>query len=125
MQQRAISIGERWSRISHFAREARADRQLFLISAAVAILYNFLGAVDIVSTVAGLQAQLGEEANPVVRLMMENLNNGWILAKLSLQVLVTLMILWFPHRIVLAIFSVSMFITASAVINNLSINGLF
>ena len=56
--------------------------------------------------------------------MMENMQGGWGLAKLTLQVLGSIMILWFPHRFVLAIFSVSMLITVAVVINNLAINGV-
>ncbi len=127
IEQSRANVGglARWSRINQFARDARNDRSLFLASAAIAILYNFLGALDIVSTVAGLQAQLGVEANPFIRLMMENFKNGWIPAKLSLQLFVTVMILWFPHRLVLGIFSVSLFLTGFVVWNNLSIAGLF
>ncbi len=115
----------RWSRIAEFAKVARSQRSLFIASAIIAVVYNVLGALDIVSTVAGLQAQMGAEANPFIRLLMENLTSGWIPAKLILQLLVTAMILWFPHRLVLAIFSVSMLMTALVVWNNLNIAGLF
>ena len=114
----------RWARMNEFARLARADRRLFLVSAIFAVAYNVLGALDIVSTVAGLQGSMGVEANPFIRHLMENLANGWIPAKLVLQLIVTGMILWFPHRFVLAIFSVSMAITAAAVWNNLHIAGM-
>ncbi len=119
------TMRRRWSRIREFAKAARADRQLFLASAVLAVVYNLVGALDIISTVAGLQAQLGEEANPFVRLLMDNLANGWILAKLGLQLLVTVMILWFPHRLVLMIFTVPVAVTAMVVWNNLQIAGMF
>ena len=114
----------RWSRIRDYARAARAKRGLFLASAIIAVVYNILGGLDIVSTVAGLQTQMGVEANPFIRLLMDNFANGWIPLKLLLQLLVTVMILWFPHRLVLAIFSVSMVMTGWVVWNNLQIAGI-
>ena len=114
----------RWSRIRTYAKQARAKRGLFLVSAVFAVVYNILGALDIISTVAGLQAQLGVEANPFIRLLMDNFANGWIPLKLLLQLVVTAMILWFPHRLVLAIFSLSMLMTGWVVWNNLQIAGM-
>ncbi len=118
-------VRARWSKIATHAKLARQKRELFWISAIMAVLYNVMGGLDIVSTVAGLQAQLGEEANPFIRLLMDNFSNGWIPAKLILQLLVTAMILWFPHRLVLAIFSMSMMMTGWVVWNNLQIAGYF
>lgn len=115
----------RWKRIGEFASHAREDRRLFLMSAAVAIIYNLLGGLDIISTIAGLRAQLGEEANPFIRLLMEKTQDGWIPAKLALQLFVTWMILWFPHRFVLAIFSIAMVIMAGVIVNNLAIAGVW
>lgn len=115
----------RWSRISHHARQARDRRGLFLASAIFALTYNILGGLDIVSTVVGLQAKLGAEANPFIRLLMDNFSSGWIPLKLFLQILVTVMILWFPHKLVLGIFSVSMCLTGWVVWNNLQIADIF
>lgn len=114
----------RWAKIREFAREARADRALFIASAIYAVVYNLLGGLDILSTVAGLQTQLAVESNPVVRMFMDNFANGWILAKLALQLLVTAMILWFPHRLVLAMFTLPLVMMVVVVHNNLQIAGL-
>lgn len=114
----------RWSRIHKFAETARSHRKQFIASAIIVVLYNLLGCLDIVSTVAGLQSQMGEEANPFVRLLMDNLANGWILAKLVLQLAVSVMILWFPHRLVLWIFSFTLIIMGFVVWNNFALAGM-
>jgi hypothetical protein len=113
----------RWSRIGQHAASARSRRGLFKAALIIAVTYNILGVLDIFSTIAGLQAQLGVEKNPIIRLAMDLLQNGWIVLKLSLQFLVTAMILWFPHRFVLVLFSIAMMLTALAVYNNLQIAG--
>ena len=122
---RRRGIRDRWARIGQFAARARRRKGLFRAALTIAIIYNVLGVLDIISTVVGLQAMLGEEANPIIRLAMDMFNSGWIALKLGLQFLVTAMILWFPHRIVLVIFSVSIVLTALAVINNFHIAGYF
>ncbi|MGV6801386.1 MAG: DUF5658 family protein [bacterium] len=118
------SVMARWSRIREFAKHARQCRRTFYAAAIIALLYNFLGCLDIVSTIAGLQAQAGEEANPFVKLLMDNIAHGWILAKLALQFFVTIMILWFPHRLVLSIFSITLIIMSFVVWNNFQLAGI-
>nr|GGH93325.1 hypothetical protein GCM10011355_04900 [Aquisalinus luteolus] len=97
---------------------------MFIASAIIAILYNVIGALDVMSTLAGLQMQAGTEANPFLRVLMESLDNGWVLAKLSLQLIASAMILWFPHRLVLGMFSVAVLLTAITVWNNFHVIGV-
>lgn len=118
------NVWQRWKRIAHHASAARNDRKLFIASAIIAILYNVIGALDVMSTLAGLQMQAGTEANPFLRVLMDSLNNGWVLAKLSLQLIASAMILWFPHRLVLGMFSVAVLLTAYTVWNNFHIIGV-
>lgn len=117
------SVWQRWGRIAHSARKARAHRGLFIASAVIAILYNVIGAVDVMTTIAGIQGQVATESNPFLRLLMNTVNNGWVLTKLGLQLLVSAMILWFPHRMVLGMFTVAMILTGVTVWNNLQIIG--
>lgn len=116
-------IWDRWKKIAHYARAARADRRLFIASAIIAILYNVIGAMDVMTTLAGLQGGTATEANPFLRVLMDSLDNGWVTAKLTLQLGVSAMILWFPHRMVLGMFSVAMLLTAITVYNNLQVIG--
>ena len=90
-------------------------------SIAVVILYNVVGVLDIVSTTAALSAGVGEEANPILRAVMDQAGHGWIAAKLILQLVVSAMVLWFPHRFVLALFTVAVLANAFIVANNFAI----
>ncbi|MBY0422828.1 MAG: DUF5658 family protein, partial [Parvularculaceae bacterium] len=72
-----------------------------VVAVILVVLYNVVGAVDIVSTHHGVGSGVAEEVNPIMRAGMEHLGLGWIAAKLFLQGVITGMVLWFPHRIVL------------------------
>lgn len=85
------------------------------------VIYNIIGVLDIISTHAAISAGVAEEANPVMRAAIENLGGGWIAAKLFLQGVISFMVLWFPHRIVLGIFFVGMLSNAAVVFNNFRI----
>ena len=115
----------RWARISQHAAAARTRSVLFKVAVLIAVIYNVIGLLDIYSTIAGLNTNNAREANPLMRAAMEHISYGWIVVKLVLQMTVTVMILWFPHRLVLAIFSVSMTLNAIAVFRNLQIAGIF
>jgi hypothetical protein len=88
------------------------------------LAYNAVGLLDIHSTAMGLRIDGVEEVNPVMRAAMENLGHGWISAKLFLQVVISAMVLWFPHRIVLAIFITAVAFNAGVVWSNMTIAGL-
>ena len=59
------------------------------------------------------------------RAAMDNFGHGWIGAKLFLQAVITVMVLWFPHRVVLAIFTAAILFNAGIVYRNFQIAGLF
>lgn len=88
------------------------------------IIYNFIGAADIYSTVYAIDIGAGTEANPVVRAMMEHVGDGWVLGKLALQAVISVMVLWFPHWIVIGFFSLATAGNAYVVYSNLTIAGL-
>lgn len=92
---------------------------------AAIIIYNIVGALDIYSTSLALAGGFGEEANPVMRAAMENFGAGWIAAKLMLQAVISVMVLWFPHRFVIGIFAVAVAFNAGVVYSNLAIAGVF
>ena len=106
------------------AQAARADRGLVWTAAALVIVYNMVGAFDVATTNAGLIYGFAEEANPIVRMLMAAFANQWALAKLALQVAVSGMILWFPHRIVLVFFGIAVLINLGIVVNNFRIIGI-
>lgn len=84
-----------------------------------------VGASDIISTVIAIETGAGEEANPIMRALMEHIGDHWIVAKLSLQAVISFMVLWFPHWIVLAFFLAAILGNAYVVYNNFVIAGFF
>jgi len=99
------------------ASAARADRTSRIAALVVVVLYNFIGVADVLSTIAAIRAG-GQEANPVIRSMMESDMVEWIPAKIALQLLVSAMVLWFPHRIVTGIFAAAVAVNGYFVVNN-------
>ncbi len=100
------------------AREARGDQGGRIAALAVIITYNVIGLLDIASTISAINAG-GVEANPVIRSMMESELVGWVPTKIALQLLVSVMVLWFPHRFVVGIFSVAVLVNGGFVFNNI------
>ena len=114
----ATGYAERWSKAGEAARRARAVPANRIAALLIVVLYNAIGFADVASTAHGL-SQGAVEANPIVRSFMDALAHYWIAPKLACQLLVSAMILWFPHRFVLAIFSLAVAATGAAVVNNL------
>ena len=100
---------------------ARANRTNALIAFAAVIIYNFVGLFDIISTIAAIELGVAEEANPLMRAVMDNYGIAWIAAKLFLQIVISAMVLWFPHRIVLFIFVFAVWTNGLIVLNNFRI----
>lgn len=119
-----VSRKRRRRLIADASRSRRSAAQRAAAIGAVAA-YNLVGIMDIVSTMIGLGGGGAEEANPILRIAMASFGPGWIGAKLFLQAVITVMVLWFPHRIVLAIFIVAVLCNAGVVYNNLHIAGIF
>ena len=113
----------RWSRIGEAAREARSVPTNRIVALIIVVLYNAAGFADVASTIEplGLGAT---EANPIVRTAMDHLARYWVAPKLASQALVTAMILWFPHRYVLAVFSAAVLATVVVVASNLRVIGM-
>ncbi len=109
------------SRLIREAARSRLKDGAFICAAGLTVVYNVVGALDIVSTNASIASGAGEEVNPVMRAAMENFGEGWIGAKLFLQAVISAMVLWYPHRIVLGIFTVGIISNAAVVVNNFRI----
>lgn len=106
------------------ASRSRADRKAFAYAVAIIVVYNAVGVADILSTTHAIALGAGEEANPVLKAAMEHFGPAWVAAKLFLQAVISFMVLWFPHRIVLAIFTAAVAFNAAVVWSNLEIGGL-
>jgi len=91
------------------------------LAIAAVVFYNFVGLFDIVSTIAAIESGVAEEANPLMRAIMDNYGAAWIVAKLALQFLISGMVLWFPHRVVLLMFLAAASLNAAIVLNNIRI----
>ena len=112
-------------RLIRDASQSRNDAISLRTAWLAILLYNIVGGLDIYSTTLGLNLGAGEEANPLIRIAMENLGAGWVGAKLLLQLVISAMVVWFPHRIVLGIFLVAITFNAGIVYSNLKIAGVF
>lgn len=121
----SIVSTKRRKKLSDDASRSRADRAAVTIAWIATIIYNSIGLLDIASTTIAVTSGAGEEANPFMRAAMASLGPGWIAAKLALQGLISFMVLWFPHRIVLAIFIAAVAINAWIVHRNFEIAGVF
>jgi len=125
MTQRA-RFGRRYgTTLAAQARRARRSPALFGAAILLAVVYNAVGVLDAATTEAGISAGVASEANPLMRAVMEAMGTDWTFAKISLHVLLSAMVLWFPHRIVLAMFSAAVALNALVVANNFRIIGIF
>lgn len=111
----------RRSTLASDAAAARAGRRNLAIAFAAVAVYNSVGLFDIISTIAAIELGVAEEANPLMRAVMDNYGVGWIAAKLLLQLVISAMVLWFPHRIVLTIFVFAVWTNGFIVLNNFRI----
>ena len=100
---------------------SRRNETFRLLALGFVLFYNLVGVLDVISTTLAIEAGLGEEANPVVRAAMTEFGSGWIAAKLLLQSVVSVMVLWFPHPFVLALFGPAVAGNAVIVLNNFAI----
>ena len=111
---------ERWTRIGEQAARARAVPMNRLIALVIVVFYNAVGLADVASTVQAIN--LGAvEVNPMMRSVMEAIHHYWIAPKLAGHLLVSAMILWFPHRFVLALFAAAALTNFAVVLNNYQI----
>lgn len=106
------------------ARQARRSRLRFRLALYLVVIYNLVGIADIVSTTMALNTGAGYEANPFIRLLMEEIGSGWIPAKLFLQGVISAMVLYFPHWIVIIFFALATTWNADIVHNNFVIAGV-
>jgi len=117
----SIISPRRRQRLIEDASESRSHDGRRAVAIAAVVTYNIIGVLDIISTSIGIGSGIAEEANPVLAQMMENLGSGWIGAKLFLQAVISVMVLWFPHRLVLGMFVVAIIFNVFIVLNNFRI----
>lgn len=116
----ATAYGQRWSNIGGSAATAREIPANRIAALLIVLLYNVAGFADVATTVQAM-GMGASEANPIVRSFMDVLANYWVIPKLASQILVSAMVLWFPHRFVLAIFTLAASATGMVVWNNLGV----
>ena len=120
----SLTSAKRRRKLSEDAEEARASVYFRRAAWVAVIIYNLVGITDIISTIIAISSGAGVEANPVLRGLMEHAGAGWIVAKLALQGVISFMVLWFPHRIVLGFFVLATLGNMWIVYNNLLISGV-
>jgi hypothetical protein len=121
----AILSAKRREKLIEDAARARRHGLAVKVAWAAVLFYNCVGLADVFSTWIGIERGLAEEINPLMKAAMDNFGLGWIGAKLTLQLLISYMVLWFPHRIVLAIFIAAASFNAWIVYRNFMIAGFF
>lgn len=119
----SLAKKERRQQLVEDAARSRASGWARFVAAFAVVAYNIVGIVDIYSTVVAIEFGAGAEANPFLRVMMEHAGDGWIIAKLFLQCVISFMVLWFPHWFVLSLFTLATAGNALIVYNNLLIGG--
>ena len=122
---RIMASREHRGKLIRDARQARQSLFRWRLALFAVIIYNIVGVLDIVSTIIAIETGAGYEANPLIRTAMEEWGAGWIAAKLSLQGVVTAMVLYFPHLIVLGFFITATSWNGWIVYNNFAIAGVF
>lgn len=120
-----LASSKRRQQLGEKARRSRASALRRAVAWLLVITYNLVGIVDIISTVIALETGAGVEANPFINAMMVHIGDGWIVGKLALQGVISFMVLWFPHWIVLGFFAAATVGNAVIVVNNFSIAGVF
>jgi len=121
----SLGSAKRRRKLVQEAAKSRASALSWQAAWVTVIVYNIVGAIDIYSTIVAIGSGAGFEANPIVRAAMVHTGDGWIAAKLALQGLISVMVLWFPHWIVISFFTVATVGNAWIVYNNLVIAGVF
>jgi hypothetical protein len=120
----SLASSKRRKRLAEAAAESRRDAGLVKAAWSAVILYNIVGGLDIASTWISIDNGAGEEINPVLRAAMDHFGPGWIAAKLILQAVISFMVLWFPHRVVLLMFVTAIAFNAGIVWSNFRIAGI-
>ncbi len=120
----SLATVARRRRLAQDAASSRASWARRLAAGVAVVVYNVVGIADIYSTIYAIESGAGTEANPFIRAMMDHAGDGWVLGKLALQAVISAMVLWFPHWIVLGFFSVATVGNAWIVYNNLAIAGV-
>lgn len=111
----ATAVSER--HILKWASKARAEPPLMWSAIAISLVYLFVGLMDILST--GFALGLGAvEVNPLMAWLQTFEGSAWIQARLFAQTLISAMILFYPHKIVLMIVGTMVAVNAFVVWNN-------
>ena len=119
----SLASSKRRKKMAEDAERSRAS--VWRRRAALVVIYNVVSVADILSTQYALDVGAGYEANPLMRAAMDQAGGWWIATKLALQGVITFMVLWFPHWIVLGFFTLATAGNAVVVYNNLVIGGVF
>lgn len=120
----SLANAKRRKKLGEDAQKSRSSIMGRRAAIVVVIIYNLVGFADIFSTNYAISSGAGYESNPFIRALMENAGAGWMLAKLFLQGVISFMVLWFPHWIVVSFFAVATAGNALVVYNNFVIAGM-
>ena len=120
----SLASAKRRKKLAEDAQSSRSSIWRRRAAWLIVIIYNVVGITDIISTNIAIGSGAGIEANPMLRFAMEQAGDGWMVAKLALQGVISFMVLWFPHWIVISIFTIATAGNALIVYNNFAIAGV-
>lgn len=106
------------------AARNRNSPRLRYASYVMAATLVLLSILDIISTNMGLSAG-AVEANRIMRWVQYQLGDWWFIVRLVAQMIPALMIIWYPHRLVLLVVAPVIPLVAFVVFNNLRLAGVF
>jgi len=115
---------QRFTATAQLAARCRASRRLMATAWLFGALVMLVGFFDAVSTNLGLATGLVEEANVVMAWLQQSVGEYWLLPKMLMHAAVAAMILWYPHRLVLASVTPVIGINTFVIYNNLALSGL-
>jgi len=109
--------------VRHAAR-CRASQGLAATAWLLAGLIMVIGYLDAVSTDLGLGTGLAQEANALMAWVQAVAGHYWLWPKMALHAGVAAMVIWYPHRLVLAAVTPVVAVNAVVIYTNLAVSGL-
>ncbi len=109
-----------WNFVNRKAAELRGVPWRTRLARVLAFLFVVIGSLDVVSTNVA-QAAGYPEANPVMRLMQEQLGAWWAVPKVALHLGLASIVLWLPTRKLLAAAGMMVVLYIAIVSHNFSL----
>ncbi|MCP5368974.1 MAG: hypothetical protein H6906_15835 [Hyphomicrobiales bacterium] len=117
-------LQKRFAGTADLAAVCRANQPLTATAWMLGGLIMIVGYLDALSTNMGLATGLVEEANALMAWMQSVAGDYWLWPKMVMHAGVAAMVVWFPHRLVLAVVTPVVGANALVIYTNLALSGL-